>query len=66
MLQRYGHGHGHGHGHGIVMIMVFNPSLILIIRAMTTLATWVTAPVADTESFERKARLLYQDIMIII
>ena len=40
--------------------------LAIITRAMITLATWVTAPVADTESFERKARLLYDDMMIII
>ena len=32
------------------MVMVFMTTLILISRAMTTLATWVTAPAVDTVS----------------
>ena len=33
-----------------VMVMVCMTTLILITRAMTTLATWVTAPAVDTVS----------------
>ena len=33
-----------------IMVMVFITTILLISRAMTTLATWVTAPAVDTVS----------------